>query len=290
MMNRSTLLATILSIRLLTSNCFSSNYFSQEIKASRALNAQSTVKNSRKCSISRSSFVASSAALLIQTPTLISNAITDEEVSDTTATSVSKYLEPVDTPNEVGDTTTTPVSKEPEPVAKPARTIEGCPKPTSGKPNNCVATANIKQLDTYIPPWTFEVSPDVAFNRLKGLIGDDPSFIVTECDESSLYLKVEIKRNFVQDVMEFLVKGDDKVIVLKSYEKDVGSLSDFGVNKKRVDDLLEKSSGVFSVMGGGMTADSYEGGAGGKRNGAFGQLKAFYGLQSGQGFQEVIQE
>ena len=44
-------------------------------------------------------------------------------------------------------------------------------------------------------------------------------------------------------------------------------------------------------MGGGLTADSYEGGGAAARgNGALGQLKAFYGLQSGQGFQDVFED
>lgn len=221
---------------------------------------------------------------------MISNALTDDEASGTTVTPSDTTATPNDTITTTSDTPATPVVEVVEPLAT-RRTIEGCPKPISGKPNNCVATANIKQLDTYIPPWTFEVSPDEAFSLLKRLIIADPTFIVAESDESSLYLKVDIKRNFnTQDVMELLVKRDDKVVILKSYQSDGPSISDFGANKKRLDDLLLKSSGVFSVMGGGLTADSYEGGAGGKRNGAFGQLKAFYGLQSGQGFQEVIQE
>lgn len=292
MSNRSKLLAALLSIGLPTSACFSPSSFSRNICAIRVRHAQATVITSaRKDSISRSSFLASSAALLIQSS--IPNALADEG-SDTVAPVVSadegsNTVAPVLSADK-GSDTVAPVLSERETVAK-SRTIDGCPKPTPGKPNNCVATANIKQLATYIPPWTFEVSPDAAFARLKGLVGDEPSFTVTECDESSLYLKVDVRRNFsAEDVMEFLVRRDDKVVVLKSYEKDDGSISDFGANKKRVDDLLQKSSDVFRVMGGGMTADSYEGGAGGKRNGAVGQLKAFYGLQSGQGYQEVLQD
>jgi len=295
MVNRSKLLlAALLSIGLPAATSFSSSTFSPNLCALNIRHAQATVVTSvRKDSISRSAFLGSSAALLL-IQSSISNASADEG-SDTIApiltepeTATESSISNAST-NE-GSDTIAPIGTEPERVAE-SRTIEGCPKPTSGKPNNCVATANIKQLATYIPPWTFEVSPDVAFAKLKGLVRDEPSFTVAECDESSLYLKVNVKRNFsAEDVMEFLVKGDDKVVVLKSYEKDVGSISDFGANRKRMDDLLQKSSDVFRVMGGGLTADSYEGGAGGKRNGALGQLKAFYGLQSGQGFQEDLEE
>jgi len=322
MVNRSKLLlAALLSIGLPAATSFSSSTFSPNLCALNIRHAQATVVTSvRKDSISRSAFLGSSAALLL-IQSSISNASADEgsdtiapiltepetatesSISNASTNEGSDTIAPIGTEPETatessisnastneGSDTIAPIGTEPERVAE-SRTIEGCPKPTSGKPNNCVATANIKQLATYIPPWTFEVSPDVAFAKLKGLVRDEPSFTVAECDESSLYLKVNVKRNFsAEDVMEFLVKGDDKVVVLKSYEKDVGSISDFGANRKRMDDLLQKSSDVFRVMGGGLTADSYEGGAGGKRNGALGQLKAFYGLQSGQGFQEDLEE
>jgi len=233
--------------------------------------------------MSRLSFLASSAALLVQSPVLISNALTDE-ISDATAPKS----------EESESNATAPKSSESETLATTmSRTIEGCPKPISGKPNNCVATANIKQLTTYVPPWNFEVSPEDAFAKLKTLVAEDPTFKVVESDESSLYLKVEVKRNFnTDDIMEFLVKRDDKVVLLKSIEKekDSGSITDFGANRNRLVTLHNKSSGVFRAMGNGLTADSYDGGAGGTRNGALGQLKAFYGLQSGEGYQEILEE
>ena len=82
------------------------------------------------------------------------------------------------------------------------------------------------------------------------------------------------------------------MVVFKSSEKDLANAgtSDFGANRKRVEELRKKSGGVFSLMGEGlMTADSYEGGAAGKRNGFGGQLKAFYGLNSGQGYEGVFE-
>lgn len=171
------------------------------------------------------------------------------------------------------------------------RTIEGCPKPISGKPNNCIATSNIKQLENYSPPWTFEVSADEAFARLKGLMKTDASFEVKELDEEQKYMLVEVQRSFnTRDRLEFLVKGDDKVVVYKSTEIEGIGLSDLGINKKRVDDLRIKSGGIFRLMGDGMTADSYEGGRFGRANGIGGQLKAFYGLQSGKGFSEVFED
>ena len=43
---------------------------------------------------------------------------------------------------------------------------------------------------------------------------------------------------------------------------------------------------MFDLMGGGMTADSFQGGgAMTKGNNPLGQIKAFYGLQGGQGLE-----
>jgi len=175
------------------------------------------------------------------------------------------------------------------PTVPAARTIQGCQKPIDGKTTNCIATKNIKQLDTYSPPWTFEISPDEAFARLKGLIKNDPYLEIVETDDEARYLRVDSKRLNTVDSIEFLVKADDKVVIFKSEEKEASGLPDFGANRKRVEELRKKSAGVFSMMGDGLTADSYDGGAAGKRNGIGGQLKAFYGLNSGQGYEEVFE-
>jgi uncharacterized protein (DUF1499 family) len=179
------------------------------------------------------------------------------------------------------------------------RTITGCPKSNSksnngddGKfINNCVSTSNIKQLDTYSPPWTFQVTPDEAFARLKGIVNSDPSLELVEIDEKEKYLKVETKRLAVVDYIEFLVKDDDQVVVFQSAEKNsvAAGISDFGAIRKRLEELRKKSGGVFNIMGEGFTADSFDGGASGKRNGFGGQLKAFYGFNSGQGYESVFE-
>ena len=206
----------------------------------------------------------SSAALTLFP--LVQNAIADEDVSSSS-------------------------SEEAPPAPKQlSRTIEGCPKPITGKPNNCVATSNIKQLENYSPPWTFEVSPEEAYARLKGILKNESTFTIVETDEEMKYIRAEVPRINNVDSLEFLIKGDDKVVVFKSNEIVGYGLSDYGANKKRVDELRLKSNGVFRLMGGGLTADSIDGGQFGKRNGIAGQLKAFYGLQSGEGFESVFEE
>jgi len=184
------------------------------------------------------------------------------------------------------------------------RSIDGCPKPIPGKPNNCIATSNIKQLDTYSPPWTFDdsMSGDEAFARLKGIVKKSSevggqSYNIIEIDEKGRYMKIETPRgigfNFI-DSVEFVVRADDQVVIFKSSEKpgedgSTSGLSDFGANRKRIEELRKSSGGAFQVMGSGLgTADSYDGGAQGKRNGWGGQLKAFYGLNSGAGYQDVF--
>jgi len=63
-----------------------------------------------------------------------------------------------------------------------------------------------------------------------------------------------------------------------------------GANRKRIDGIRKRGA-VFDLMGGGMTADSFDGGgAAAKGNSPLGQLKAFYGLQRGEGFESVFEE
>lgn len=170
------------------------------------------------------------------------------------------------------------------------RTILGCPKPIPGKPSNCVSTSNIKQLDTYSPPWTFQCSADEAFARIKGLLKSS-EYTITEVDDDSRYIKADVNRFNGVDSIEFLVKEEDNVVVFKSFEKEgpANGISDFGANRNRVDELRKKSNGVFALMGEGLgTADAFEGGASGSQNGFAGQLKAFYGLQSGAGYEDAF--
>ena len=164
------------------------------------------------------------------------------------------------------------------------RSIVGCPTDI----DDCISTANIKAKDLYSPPWTFEVSPDEAFARIKGVLKSDDNFVVTDVDDEQRYIKSYAKRIADDgDEIEFLVKGDDKVVLFKSFAKKNGSPSDFGANRKRLETIRTKA-GVFNVMGEGLTADSSV--EMGQANGPLNQLKAFYGLQSGKGFESVFEE
>merc|ERR1719401_147945 len=72
------------------------------------------------------------------------------------------------------------MAEETQPETKPSRSIQGCAIDS----DDCVSTANIKDAKgSYSPPWTFEVSPDEAFARIKGVIKSDDGLVVTELDE-----------------------------------------------------------------------------------------------------------
>ena len=220
----------------------------------------------------------SAAAFSVQQPNVGSETVStrSEFVSKTCGAILSSMFLP-----------TASMADDEEEVIKTPRSIKACGRDSK----NCVSTANIKEISLYSPPWTFEVSPDEAYARIKGVLKSDETFVITEVDDEARYIRAYAARglNADQDEVEFLIRGNDKVVVFKSSERKE-SVSDFGANRKRIDDIRAKGA-VFDLMGGGMTADSFEGGGAAARgNNAFGQLKAFYGLQSGQGFQSVFEE
>lgn len=188
-------------------------------------------------------------------------------------------------------------------IASPAlaeeHVIQACMKPGGAKAGggggteksiNCVSTKNIKQVDLYSPPWTFEVSAEEAFARLKGAISAERSMEIKEIDAEDKYIKFEVSRGLSKNIGELLIKDADKVVTFK-VEEEVGggSFAELG-GVRSVLETIRKSSGVFEVMGGGMTADSYGDVSMGRGGGVKGQLKAFWGLQSGAGYEEVFDE
>jgi uncharacterized protein (DUF1499 family) len=183
----------------------------------------------------------------------------------------------------VGSSLTAPPSSFAMEDAVSPTSLQGCPSQTKG-PFNCIATASVKQVDQYAPPWTFQCSADEALARLKGVVQSDSSMQLLE--EAPRYLKVKAIRGLSTDELEFLVNDKDNVVTFRSAETGEPSVSDFGANRSRLDSIRKKGN-VFGVMGEGLTADSFEGGRG---SGPLGQLKAFYGLQSGEGFEDVFEE
>lgn len=160
--------------------------------------------------------------------------------------------------------------------------IPPCVKPISGN-SNCVSTASVRQVDLYMPPWTFpdSMSSDEAMARLKGVVNSDPKLEIV--GQSDSYLKVQGTRNLGTDEIEFLINPEDKVITFISKRVDDPDGGDFGSNRKRLDELRKKSNGVFGVMG-----EEYLSADTAPRENAIGQLKAFYGLRSGGGYEDLL--
>ena len=167
-------------------------------------------------------------------------------------------------------------------IASPAfadeHTITACMKPGGGmagggggteKSINCVSTKNVKQVDLY--------------SRFR-------SMEIKEIDADDKYIKFEVSRGLSKNIGELLIRSDDKVVTFKVEEEaSGGSFAELGGNRG-VLETIRKSAGVFEVMGGGMTADSYGDVSMGRGGGVKGQLKAFWGLQSGAGYEEVFDE
>lgn len=170
-------------------------------------------------------------------------------------------------------------------TTKKQRSITPCQK-KSGT-TNCISTANVKQLDLYAPPWTFETSPEEAAARLKGVIASDSSLQqIEDTDTDDFFIRVQASRNggVFKDQIEFSINPVDKVITFRCEQEGEPSISDFGAIRKQMDSIRQRAS-IFTVQGQGYAADTLP-----SQNGPLGQLKAFYGLQSGKGFEDVYED
>ena len=177
------------------------------------------------------------------------------------------------------------VESSPSPkTTTPSYSIKKCPTPSVGP---CVSTSNVRQLDLYMAPWTFNgISPDEVMSRLKGSVVADPACEIIGQD-GNVYLKVEAKRSDLfgsVDEIEFIINPSDEVVTFRSASNN--DKNDLGANKRRLEEI-RKRTGIFGIMGEGLdSADSKT--MGEKGYGPLGQLKAFYGLQSGAGYEDVL--
>lgn len=155
----------------------------------------------------------------------------------------------------------------------------------------CISTSNIRQLDLYAPPWTFSSSADEAMARLKGAVESEPlNSIVPSDDNTSRRLLVDSKRSKLGTTayrMEFIINEADGVITFRSSAPDDINGPDFGLQRQRLSEIRGRAT--FGVMGEALnSADTKS--TGEKGYGFVGQLKSFYGLQSGGGFEEVLSQ
>lgn len=148
----------------------------------------------------------------------------------------------------------------------PAQAVPTCPRDSSP----CISTTSVRQVDKFLSPWTYPESyaPEQVIAAIQAAL--DPSCRVLEGSSNSLV--VEAKRAFAVDRIEFLVQ--DNVVQFTSQQ--VEGPGDFnGTNRQRLLDLRKRAK-IFT-----SEAD-YE------AEGALQQLKSFYGLQSGSGFEDVL--
>jgi uncharacterized protein (DUF1499 family) len=99
---------------------------------------------------------------------------------------------------------------------------------------NCVSSQSIDP-EHAVAPLRFTDSPEDALGRLQKIISSMKRARIVE--ESGWYLRAEFTSlifRFVDDV-EFYVDADKKLVQVRSASR-VGS-SDFGVNRKRVDEI-----------------------------------------------------
>lgn len=191
------------------------------------------------------------------------------------------------------------------PAAAADPSIAPCARSTTASNNNnCVSTASVKQVDLFMSPWTWPegISAEEVLGRLKGVIASDATLTLVDQQQqfgsssssssdkkSSLATtfyscKVRAVRNFCTDEIEFVINPVDRVVTFRSQQiEGPDSVSDFGANRKRLDEIRKRMGNILTVMGADFaSADS------GPREGTVGQLKAFWGFQSGGGFESVL--
>jgi uncharacterized protein (DUF1499 family) len=167
-------------------------------------------------------------------------------------------------------------------------TISICETPaTGGGPPNCVSTASVRQYDLYAAPWTWyddSLSSEAILARLKGAVAVDPNLtIVTQTSDG---LVVSAQRNaFCVDQLIFRINAKDRAVTFTSRQvTGPDGVSDFGANRKRLE-RIRKATQVLQIMGSEFdSADS----SSERREGVSDQLKAFWGLQSGGGYESVL--
>lgn len=146
--------------------------------------------------------------------------------------------------------------------------------PCSPSSNNCISTASVRALDKFIAPWGYpsSLSPSDVIDRLAKSL---PSSQCEILERSDISLKAKSTRSFgAVDELSFEVNEADRVISISSQQVDGPELNGVAGQKNRLREI-QANAGFLS-------------GEELPREGALGQLKAFYGLQSGSGFEDVF--
>lgn len=153
-------------------------------------------------------------------------------------------------------------------------TVSASVPPCGPSSNNCVSTASVRALDKFIAPWGYpsSLSTSEVIDRIA------KSLLSSQCEileRSDATLKAKSMRSFgAVDELSFEVNKADQIISITSQQVDGPELNGLAGQKNRLRDIQAKA-GFLS----GEEVPS---------EGALGQLKAFYGLQSGSGFEDVF--
>jgi uncharacterized protein (DUF1499 family) len=189
------------------------------------------------------------------------------------------------------------------------------PCDTSANSNtNCVSTASVKQVDKFMLPWTWpeSISGTEIISRFKGIIASDqtlswiqqdqdlvsdPTSISTTTTTSTTtgqgaiaFLRFRAARNVCTDEIEILINSNDRIITFRSQQiEGPENISDFGSNRHRLEDIRKKLK-VVTILGsnGNDSINDNNNNNNESSEGLSGQLKAFWGFQSGGGFESIL--
>ena len=112
--------------------------------------------------------------------------------------------------------------------------ITGCPASP-----NCVSSRAGDQ-DHYVSPIQMQVTPEVAWERLRRVLSEEPGTRIVAEDKETWYLRAEATSRvfrFVDDV-EWQIAPAEKVIHVRSASR-IGYW-DLGVNRRRVERIRER--------------------------------------------------
>jgi uncharacterized protein (DUF1499 family) len=176
--------------------------------------------------------------------------------------------------------------------------IEACTttSSTAGSNTNCVSTASIKQVDMFMLPWTWpeSISVNEVLSRFKGIIASDQTLSLIESktihdttksnnnNNDYYYYRIQAARNVCTDEIELLLNSNEHIITFRSKQiSGPDNISDFGSNRRRLEDIRHALK-IVTIMGNNNDNNDES------NEGISGQLRAFWGFQSGSGYESVL--
>jgi uncharacterized protein (DUF1499 family) len=179
-------------------------------------------------------------------------------------------------------------------AATSASAIAPCTKAPNNGPTNCVSTSSVRQVELSAPVWSYPsyLPVELVQQRLQDAIVADrqchisttvlPSTTTSDTSTTNRIVAVAQRPPFAQDQFEFVINPVDHVVQYRGVQiQGPTNVSDFGAIRQRLDGIRSRA-GIFSINSSDAAYNT-------QQEGPLGQLKAFYGLQSGSGFESVLQ-